>query len=129
MLSFLMSRVGALLSAGLVAFLLVVVVVLTFSNIGKSHEINDLKAERVVLQRDLAQCHTNTVTLQGSLTEQNARIEALGAEQTRRETLLRRQAETAQANAAAANTRAQRILQTHGSSCEDADRIILENSR
>lgn len=129
MLNFLRGPIVSLMSAGLATLLLVFCISLWFQKEGLETDLEHTKAELVISQRDLAQCQTNRVSLQGALNEQKARIEALGREANQRETRLRTQAETAERNARVVVERAQRILSASGSTCEDADRLILENTR
>lgn len=127
-LGFLTSRVGAFISAGLAVALLLAMIVLKLQIHSLHSEIGQVQGQLAAAQRDLAQCHANTATLQGGIDRQNAAIQAQATAAAQRDADLTRVASQARQDAQTAQQRAAAILARPrtGNSCADADAAILE---
>lgn len=83
--------------------------------------------ERDDAKADLGQCRANRLTLEDALSRQSAAVDAAKAEGEARLAALAKARDQALSSATAANLRASAILRRSGSTCADADALILEN--
>jgi len=126
-------RVLVIIGGGLAVLLLLALVYTkitdhsTIKNL--NHSLVQKTEELRAANQDLGTCRANRINLQSSLDEQNRALEALRSSSATREQELAVIAQRARNDAQNASNRASHILASPGSSCADADRIILENSR
>ena len=127
------SKIAGPIGAGLsviLAISLAAVILTKNATIAETHrQLASITAERDQAKADLNQCRENRITLEEATRRQNAAVEAAKAEGDARVAALTKAADQAKASAAAANGRAAAILNRAGSTCADADAIILENVR
>lgn len=92
-------------------------------------QLGTVTTERDNAKADLNQCRENRITLEEATRRQNAAVDAAKSEGDARLAALSKAAGQAKASAAAANSRAASILNRGGSTCADADALILETIR
>lgn len=85
--------------------------------------------ERDDAKADLNQCRANRITLEDAAARQNAAVDAAKAAGDARLAAVAKARDQALSSATAANSRASAILAKAGSTCADADALILENVR
>ena len=90
-------------------------------------QIRTVTTERDNAKADLNQCRANRLTLEEATQRQNAAVDAAKAAGDARAAALTKAADQAKATAQAANARVAAILNRAGSTCADADALILEN--
>lgn len=132
-MSWITSKLAGPIAGGLALILAITLAVVTISKNGALTEVRGQLAtvttERDNAKADLNQCRSNRITLEEAARRQNAAVDAAKVEGDARLVALAKVADQAKAEVASANARAKAILARPGSTCADADALILENVR
>jgi len=133
MMAWITSRIAGPIAGGLA---LILAIALTVVMVSKNATIGELREQLATTARerdnakaDLVQCRANRITLEDATARQNAAVDAAKVAGDARAAALAKVADQAKATAAAANARASAILNRKGSTCDDANGLIMGEVR